>query len=83
MYTIAVPANAMNLVVTITGSGDADLYVLKNGTPTTATYTCRSWATGNTETCTINNPTAGTTYYIAVRAYSAFSGVNLKATRTP
>ena len=30
-----------------------------------------------------SNPTAGTTYYIAVRAYTAYSGVNLKATKTP
>ena len=35
------------------------------------------------ETCTINNPAAGSTYFFHVRAYSTFSGVNLKATRTP
>ena len=46
-------------------------------------YTCRPYLSGNTETCTIDNPTAGTTYYIGVHAYSSFSGVNMKATRTP
>jgi len=83
-YTVAIPAGTTQLVVaTSGGTGDADLYVRAGAAPTTSSYTCRPYTSGNAETCTINNPTAGTTYYIAVRAYSAFSGVNLKATRTP
>ncbi|MEO7433021.1 MAG: pre-peptidase C-terminal domain-containing protein, partial [Dokdonella sp.] len=62
-YTIVVPAGKTNLTVTTSGgSGDGDLYVRSGSAPTTSTYTCRSWATGNTESCSINSPSA-TTYY--------------------
>ncbi|MBX3711697.1 MAG: pre-peptidase C-terminal domain-containing protein [Lysobacter sp.] len=84
MYTVTIPAGTTRLVVAISGgTGDADLYVRAGAAPTTSSYTCRPYLSGNTETCTINNPTAGTTYYIGVRAYSSYSGVNMKATRTP
>jgi secreted trypsin-like serine protease len=84
IYTVAIPAGTTKLVVnTSGGTGDADLYVRAGSAPTTTSYTCRPYLSGNTETCTINNPVAGTTYYIGVRAYSSFSGVNMKATRTP
>ena len=84
IYTVAIPAGTTSLVVNISGgTGDADLYVRAGAAPTTTSYTCRPYLGGNTETCTINNPTAGTTYYIGVQAYSAFSGVTMKATRTP
>ncbi len=83
-YTVSIPAGTTSLVVNISGgTGDADLYVRAGAAPTTTSYNCRPYLSGNTETCTINNPTAGTTYYIGVRAYSAFSGVNMKATRSP
>ncbi len=83
-YTVAIPSGTTQLVVSISGgTGDADLYVRKDSAPTTTAYTCRPYLSGNNETCTISNPTAGSTYYIKVRAYAAFSGVTLKATRTP
>ena len=83
-YSYTVPAGTTQLVVAISGgTGDADLYVRAGAAPTTTTYTCRPYLSGNAETCTIANPTAGTTYYWNVRAYSAFSGINLKATKTP
>ncbi|TKR34033.1 peptidase M4 family protein [Luteimonas gilva] len=83
-YTVSIPAGTTSLVVnTSGGTGDADLYVRKNAAPTTTSYTCRPYTSGNAETCTFTNPTAGSTYYIRVRAYSTFSGVNLKATRSP
>jgi len=67
------------LVVSISGgTGDADLYVRQAGAPTTTSYDCRPYLNGNNETCTFQNPTPGT-WYIGVRAYSAFSGVNLEA----
>ncbi|MBN8265649.1 MAG: PPC domain-containing protein, partial [Xanthomonadales bacterium] len=47
--------------------------------PTTTSYNCRPYSSGNSETCTFT-PTANTTYYVAVRAYAAFSGVTLKGT---
>ena len=83
-YTVSIPAGTTSLVVnTSGGTGDADLYVRKNAAPTTTAYTCRPYTGGNAETCTFANPTSGSTYYIRVRAYSTFSGVNLKATRSP
>ena len=84
IYQVSIPAGTTSLVVNISGgTGDADLYVRAGAAPTTTSYTCRPYLSGNTETCTINNPVAGTTYFIGVRAYSSYSGVNMKATRTP
>jgi pseudolysin/vibriolysin len=83
-YSYTIPAGTTQLVVAISGgTGDADLYVRAGAAPTTTAYTCRPYLSGNAETCTIANPTAGTTYYWNVRAYSAYSGVALKATKTP
>ncbi|CAN5335475.1 hypothetical protein BH11PSE14_BH11PSE14_13610 [soil metagenome] len=82
-YTLVVPAGKTSVVFTISGgTGDADLYVNLGSAPTTATYTCRPYTSGNAETCTFNTPTAGT-YYVNVRAYAAYSGVSLKGTITP
>ena len=83
-YSVTVPAGTTSLVFNISGgTGDADLYVRLGAAPTTATYTCRPYTGGNAETCTITNPAAGSIYYANVRAFSAYSGVTLKATRTP
>ncbi|MEO6137846.1 MAG: PPC domain-containing protein [Luteimonas sp.] len=82
-YTLVVPSGKTSAVVTISGgTGDADLYVKLGSAPTTSSYTCRPYLTGNNETCTFNTPTAGT-YYINVRAYAAYSGVSLKGTVSP
>ena len=83
-YSVTVPAGTTSLVFNIAGgTGDADMYVRLGAAPTTTTYTCRPYTSGNAETCTFTNPTAGSVYYVNVRAYSAYSGVTLKATRTP
>ncbi|SEM91021.1 pseudolysin [Luteibacter sp. UNCMF331Sha3.1] len=82
-YTVVVSAGASNLTIaTSGGSGDADLYVKFGSAPTTSSYNCRPYKTGNAESCTFAVPQAGT-YYVKVRGYSAFSGVSLKATWTP
>ena len=82
-YTMVVPSGKTSVVFTISGgTGDADLYVRLGSAPTTTTYNCRPYLSGNTETCTFNAPTAGT-YYVNVRAYSAYSGVSLKGTISP
>jgi PKD repeat protein len=79
-FTLDVPAGASNLVFAMSGgSGDADLYVRFGSTPTTSTYDCRPYVGGNTETCSISNVQTGT-YYVMVRAYATFSGVNLTGT---
>lgn len=81
-YTLDIPAGATDLSFNINGgSGDADLYVRFGAQPTTSTYDCRPYRTGNTETCTISNVQAGT-YHVMVRAYSSFSGVNLTGSFT-
>ena len=77
-YTLVVPAGRSTLTFTISGgTGDADMYVRLGSAPTTSTYNCRPYLSGNNETCTFNAPAAGT-YYVNVRAYSAYSGVSLK-----
>lgn len=78
-FTVVVPAGASNLVIASSGgSGDADMYVRAGNQPTTATYDCRPYKTGNAESCTFATPIAGT-YHVMLSAYSAFSGVSLQA----
>lgn len=78
-FQIDVPAGQSSLNVSIAGgSGDADLYVRFGANPTTTTYDCRPFRNGNSETCTISNPSAGT-YFIRLNGYTAFSGVTLTA----
>jgi serine protease len=78
-YTYVVPSGATKLTVNISGgTGDADLYVRLGSAPTTSTYQCRPYLNGNAETCTINNPAAGT-WHFGLYGYAAFSGVTLKA----
>lgn len=77
-YTLAVPSGATNLAFTMSGgTGDADLYVKFGATPTTSSYDCRPYATGNNETCPVSTAQAGN-YYVMLRPYSAFTGVSLK-----
>ena len=75
-YTLAVAAGKTATIKISGGTGDGDLYVGAGSTPTTSSYTCRPYLTGNNETCTLT-PTSNTTYYIRVYAYAAFSGVTL------
>lgn len=76
-YTMPIAAGHTVIFTIAGGTGDADMYVRAGSAPTTATYDCRPYASGNSETCTLT-PTTATTYYINVRAYSAYSGVTLK-----
>lgn len=78
-YTIDVPAGVTLSVNTSGGSGDADLYVRKEAKPTTGTYNCRTYRSGNTESCSLNSGTGGT-YYIMLRGYNAYNGLTLQAT---
>jgi len=78
-FTIEVAGGAAELVAEIDGgSGDADLYVRRGAQPTTSSYDCRPYKYGNIESCTFSNPQAGT-WYVSVRAYSSYSGLNLNA----
>ncbi|MDR2870946.1 MAG: proprotein convertase P-domain-containing protein [Xanthomonadaceae bacterium] len=78
-FTISVPANSRNLVITkpAGGTGDADLYVRFGSQPTTSAYDCRPYLGGTSaETCTFASPQAGT-YHVMLRGYAAFTGVTL------
>lgn len=82
-YTWDVPAGMSTLsFVTSGGSGDGDLYIRLGSQPTTSQYNCRSWESGNNETCTITNPQAGT-WHIGIQAYRTFSGMTLDAAYNP
>lgn len=78
--TLVVPTGCTGTLTATSsgGTGDADLYVRQGSQPTTTTYACRPYKSGNNESCTINNATAGT-WYISLRGYSAYSGVTLSA----
>jgi serine protease len=58
------------------GTGDADLYVNKNGETTASTYICRPYAKRNNESCTIPM-VAGETIYIGIKAFTTFTGTTL------
>ncbi len=81
-YTMVVPAGATGLKFVIAGgTGDADMYVRFGSAPTDTVYDCRPYLGGNAETCNIATAQAGT-YYVRVKAYSAFSGVSLTGSYT-
>lgn len=70
-----IPAGVSQVTFQISGgTGDADLYVQYGSQPSTTSYQCRPYQTGNNEVCTISNPQAGT-WHVGIRGYSAFSGV--------
>ena len=76
-WTLSVPAGSSNLQFQISGgTGDADMYVRFGSAPTTSTYDCRPYLSGNAETCTFAAPSTGT-YYVMLVGYSAYSGVSL------
>jgi hypothetical protein len=79
-YTIAIPANASNLVVTITGSGDADLYVKRLAISWPAEQGAHNEAEfkapyigGSAESVTFPAPAAAT-WNVLVHGYAAASG---------
>lgn len=76
-YYVDLPAGMTALNVTMSGgSGDADLYVRKGTQPTTSSYDCRPYRSGNNENCSIENPDSGR-WYISLQGYQAYSGVDL------
>lgn len=85
-WTIAIPSGASNLVVAITGTGDADLYV-KNapiswpgdkGRHDTSTFKS-PYIGGSNESVTFASPGAGT-WHVLVHGYSGNPAGTIKAT---
>jgi hypothetical protein len=79
-YTIAVPANASNLVVQITGSGDADLYVKRQPISWPAEQGQHDqpefkapYIGGSSESVTFPSPAADT-WRVLVHGYAAAAG---------
>jgi hypothetical protein len=77
-WRITTPAGKTLTIKTSGGTGDVDLYTRFGSRPTTSTYSCRPYLSGNAETCTQTSTQAGD-YYVMLRGYAAFSGVSLVA----
>jgi hypothetical protein len=82
-YYLDVPASKASTFVLSGGTGDADLYVKAGSTPTTSSYDCRPYLSGNNETCSIAAKTAATRIYVMLNAYSTYSSTSLKGSYTP
>jgi Zn-dependent metalloprotease len=79
-YKITVPASQTNLVIAMSGgTGDADMYVKLGAQPTSSVYDYRPYLSGNNESVSVTNPTAGD-WYIGLYAYSTYASVSLTAT---
>ncbi len=78
LYSVEVPQGAASLTIaTQQGANDVDLWVNHGSAvhPTIdATYTCSSETEGNAESCTIDNPVAGT-YFVTVGAYRHYTDI--------
>lgn len=82
-YTLDIPAGMKTLNFNLSGgTGDADLYIRRGANPTTSTYDCGSWESGNTESCSFTNPTADT-WNIGIYGYTAASGMTLNVVWNP
>ncbi|WP_462164096.1 S8 family serine peptidase [Pseudoalteromonas xiamenensis] len=78
LFTFTVPQGATNVKVAMSGgTGDADLYVKFGSAPTTSSYDCRPYETGNNESCSLTQ--SGGVYHVMLKGYSAFAGINLVA----
>ena len=72
-------ASGTALSATLTGTGDADLYVKAGAQPTKSSYDCRPYKGDSNETC---NVTGSGPIYISINGYAASSNFNLKVTYT-
>ncbi|WP_309894985.1 M4 family metallopeptidase [Archangium sp.] len=79
-YYLDVTAGRASSFVMSGGTGDADLYVRIGSQPTTTSYNCRPYLSGNNETCNIAAQTTNQRMHVMIRAYSAYSSVSLKGT---
>ncbi|WP_445945755.1 M4 family metallopeptidase [Shewanella sp.] len=76
-FTLEVASGATDLSFTMSGgTGDADMYVKYGQAPSSSSYDCRPYKSGNAESCPINPAQTGT-YWVMVNGYSNYSGVSL------
>ena len=79
-FTVDAPANATSIKAVLSGgTGDADIYIRKGSQPITSSYDCRSWNTGNSESCE-TAITTESTWHVGVNAYAAYTAANLEIT---
>ncbi|TDD83336.1 PKD domain-containing protein [Actinomadura darangshiensis] len=75
---IYIPSGTRSITITSSGgTGDADLYYNASSWATSASYSQRSTSTGNGESLTISNPSAGYNY-ISLYGKEAFNGAAVK-----
>ncbi|MCY1078855.1 M4 family metallopeptidase [Archangium lansingense] len=77
-YHLDVPASRAVTFTLSGGTGDADMYVKFGTQPTTTSYDCRPYKSGNAETCSIAAKTTAGRYHVMLRGYSSYSGTSLK-----
>lgn len=68
--------DAGSYLISLTGTGDADLYVRIGSPPSTTTYDCRPFKTGSTEGCVVTLG-APASLHIMVRGYAPSSTYRL------
>jgi len=59
------------LRVTMTGTGDPDLYVRFEAAPTLGAYDCRPYLDSPSEQCTLTVPASASQFYLMVNGYTA------------
>lgn len=59
------------LTVTMSGSGDPDLYVRFGSAPSLTSFDCRPYKTGAAESCSLTVPSTASQVYIGVNGYTA------------
>ena len=78
-FMLELPPGTATLAVVLSGdSGDADLYLRYGEQPTTTAFDCRPFMQGSNETCSVDNPMAGT-WYVAVHGFTAYADATLRA----
>ncbi|NMO13519.1 hypothetical protein HPC49_09765 [Pyxidicoccus fallax] len=78
-FCLDVPAGHASSYVMSGGTGDADLYVSVGAAPTTTSYNCRPYRSGNNETCNIAPQSSDQRIYIMLHGFSAYSNTTLTA----
>jgi hypothetical protein len=73
-------AAGQSVVVAMTGSGDADLYVKFGSQPTASAYDCRPYDGTTNETCTLTAPQGATQVFVGVHGYAATSDYTVSIT---
>ncbi|WNG60755.1 peptidase M4 [Archangium gephyra] len=77
-YYLDVPAGRASTFTITGGTGDADMYVRIGSQPTSSSYNCRPYLSGNNETCRIASQTTTQRMHVMLNAYTTYSGVTIK-----